>query len=370
MALGIERDFFDDIMTEFKSRYGIEKKSEFSPEHMRQLALQYRTRARDLGVRFIDEPFRQVVNCVRKVLSSWDSPEAKLYRRYLGLAAEWGTAVVVQRMVFGNLSRESGSGVTFTRNPLEPYSNQVRLFGDFTVRSQGEDLVGGLVFPAPISEAQRLGSPTYQGIDHSLEKDFPDVYLALLQIARDLVGRREHEPQEIEFTFESASGSDLYVLQKRPMVHEQQDDAPYFDPSSPLFGQPLAVGMGVSGGAYSGRVAIDMDQIDRLLEDAPDDAILLLRPDTVPEDIAMIARVSGLLTARGGATSHAAVTAKRLGKTAVVDCRALDVIENQGAARLAGVELKAGDWLSIDGRTGNMFLGRLPLRQKTAAQEC
>jgi pyruvate,orthophosphate dikinase len=273
-------------------------------------------------------------------------------------------------MVFGNLSRESGSGVTFTRNPLEPYSNQVRLFGDFTVRSQGEDLVGGLVFPAPISEAQRLGSPTYQGIDHSLEKDFPDVYLALLQIARDLVGRREHEPQEIEFTFESASGSDLYVLQKRPMVHEQQDDAPYFDPSSPLFGQPLAVGMGVSGGAYSGRVAIDMDQIDRLLEDAPDDAILLLRPDTVPEDIAMIARVSGLLTARGGATSHAAVTAKRLGKTAVVDCRALDVIENQGAARLAGVELKAGDWLSIDGRTGNMFLGRLPLRQKTAAQEC
>jgi pyruvate,orthophosphate dikinase len=364
MASGVERDFFDNIMTEFKGRKGIERKLDFPAEQMRELALVYKARAKDLGVRFIDDPFRQVVSCVRKVLASWDSPEAKLYRKYLGLAAEWGTAVVIQRMVFGNLSRQSGSGVTFTRNPLEPYSSQVRLFGDFTVRSQGEDLVGGLVFPWPISEAQRLGSPTYQGIEHSLERDFPSVYQALLSVARDLVGTREHEPQEIEFTFESPSGEDLYVLQKRPMVHEQQDDAPYFDLSSPLFGATLAVGMGVSGGAYSGRVAIDMEQIDDLLERAPDDPILLLRPDTVPEDIAMITRVAGLLTARGGATSHAAVTAKRLGKTAVVDCRALEVYEHQGIARLAGAELKAGDWLSIDGRTGNMFLGRVPLREK------
>ena len=147
MASGIERDFFDDIMTEFKSRYGIERKLDFPPAIMRELALAYKARARHQGVRFTEDPFRQVVACVRKVLDSWDAAEAKLYRRYLGVAAEWGTAVVVQRMVFGNLSRESGSGVTFTRNPLEPYSSQVRLFGDFTVRSQGEDLVGGLVYP-------------------------------------------------------------------------------------------------------------------------------------------------------------------------------------------------------------------------------
>ncbi len=115
-----------------------------------------------------------------------------------------------------------------------------------------------LVFPWPISEAQRLGSPTYKEIEHSLERDFPEVYQALLAVARDLVGQREHEPQEIEFTFESASGDDLYVLQKRPMVHEQQDDAPYFDTSSPLFGPTIAVAMGVSGGAYFGRVAIDL----------------------------------------------------------------------------------------------------------------
>ena len=122
--------------------------------------------------------------------------------------------------------------------------------------------------------------------------------------------------------------------------------------------------MGVAGGAYTGRAAINADQLDRLLAEAPNENILLLRPDTVPDDIAMITKVSGLLTARGGATSHAAVTAKRLGKTAVVDCRDLKVQENEGTARLAGVEIDAGDWLSIDGRTGNIFIGKIPTLER------
>ena len=309
---------------------------------------------------FVDDPFAQVVSCVFKVLESWDSPHARLYRQYLGVAEEWGTAVVVQRMVFGNLSRESGSGVTFTHNPLEPYSRQVRLFGDFAVRSQGEDLVGGLVFPLPVSEAQRLGSPTYRGTEHSLERDYPDVYGKLLEVAQELVGTHEYDPQEIEFTFESPAADDLYVLQKRAVVQGKARDSAYFDTSSPNYGPPVAVGMGVAGGAYSGRVAIDAGQIDQLLAESPTENIVLLRPDTVPEDIAIITRVNAILTARGGATSHAAVTAKRLGKTAVVDCRDLEVIERQGVARLAGSELHAGDWLSIDGRTGNIFAGRIP----------
>jgi pyruvate,orthophosphate dikinase len=360
MASGIDRDVFDLIMVDFKARYGVERKSDFLPEHMKEMAFAYKTRGQDLGVRYADDPFRQVMACIRKVLGSWDSPEATLYRKYLGVAEEWGTAVVVQRMVFGNLSRESGSGVTFTRNPLEPFSNQVRLFGDFTARSQGEDLVAGLVFPWPVSEAQRLGSPTYSGLEHSLEKDHPQVYQALLDVAHDLVAFREHDPQEIEFTFESDSAKDLYILQKRAMVQEQTKDSPYFDTSARGFGPAVAVGMGVAGGAYSGRVAVNAAQIDALVASKPGDPIVLLRPDTVPEDIAMITRVSGLLTARGGATSHAAVTAKRLGKTAVVDCRALEVDEHRGLARLAGHDLMPGDWLSIDGRTGNIFLGQIP----------
>jgi pyruvate, orthophosphate dikinase len=360
MSYGIDRDFFDSIMTEYKTRYGVGQKVDFTGEQMREIAFAYKSRARDHGVVFVDEPFAQVVACMRKVLESWDSAPARVYRQYLGVAEEWGTAVVVQRMVYGNLSRESGSGVTFTNNPLEPYSRQVRLFGDFAVRSQGEDLVGGLVFPWPISEAQRLGSLTYRGTEHSLERDFPEIYEKLLEVARDLVGEREFDPQEIEFTFESPQASDLYILQKRSAVQEQTRDAAYFDTTSPNYGPPVAVGMGVAGGAYSGRVAINAEQLDRLLAEAPDENIVLLRPDTVPEDIAMITRVSGILTARGGTTSHAAVTAKRLGKTAVVECVDLEVSEKTGIIRLAGQDLAVGDWVSIDGRTGNIFLGRIP----------
>jgi len=360
MSDGIDRDFFDGIMTEYKRRYGVAQKLDFSAEQMREIALAYRRDAREQGVEFIDDPFEQVVACIFKVIESWDSPHARLYRQYVGVAEEWGTAVIIQRMVFGNLGRGSGSGVTFTHNPLEPYSRQVRLFGDFTVCSQGEDLVGGLVFPLPISEAQRLGSRTYRGTEHSLERDYPDVYEQLLSVARELVGEHEYDPQEIEFTFESPDASGLYVLQKRAVVQERVADAAYFDTLSPNYGPPVAVGMGVSGGAFSGRVAVSAAQIERLLDEAPDDDVVLLRPDTVPEDIAMIARVNAILTARGGATSHAAVTAKRLGKTAVVDCMDLEVVEREGSARLAGHELRPGDWLSIDGRTGNIFLGRIP----------
>jgi pyruvate,orthophosphate dikinase len=369
MSDGIDRDFFDAIIAEFKSRYGVEQKLDFTTAQMREVAFAYKLRAREEGVVFVDDPFDQVVACILKVLESWDSVHARLYRQYTGVAEEWGTAVVVQRMVFGNLSRASGSGVTFTHNPFEPYSRQVRLFGDFAVRSQGEDLVGGLVFPLPISEAQRLGSSTYRGTEHSLERDYPAIYEELLSAARELVVEREFDPQEIEFTFESPDAADLYVLQKRGVVQEQAKDAAYFDTSSPNYGLPAAVGMGVAGGAYSGRVAVNASQIDQLLADAPDENIVLLRPDTVPEDIAMIARVSAILTARGGATSHAAVTAKRLGKTAVVDCRDLEVIEREGSARLAGDGLLAGEWLSIDGRTGNIFLGRIPTVARPAPPE-
>jgi len=360
MSAGIDRDFFDTIMGEFKERYEVEQKLDFTPEQMRQIAYTYKRRARDEGVVFVDDPFEQVVACVLRVLASWDSAHARFYRQYVGVADEWGTAVVVQRMVFGNLNRESGSGVTFTHNPLEPYSRQVRLFGDFAICSQGEDLVGGLVFPWPITETQRLASPTYRSTEHSLEKDFPAVYAQLLSVARDLVSEREFDPQEIEFTFESPDASDLYVLQKRAVAHQRALPPAYFDTSSPNYGPPVAVGMGVAGGAYSGRVAVSGEQIERLLNETPDDNVVLLRPDTVPEDIAMITRVSGILTARGGATSHAAVTAKRLGKTAVVECRELEVVERKGTACIAGHALRPGDWLSIDGRTGNIFLGRIP----------
>jgi len=364
MSFSHDREVFDQIMIDFKKRYGVQLKMDFAPSHMREMAEAYRARAEELGVSFVDDPFEQVVACIHKVLESWDSPHARIYRSCTGIADDWGTAVILQRMVFGNMNRLSGSGVTFTRNPHDRYSRQVRLFGDFTTCSQGEDLVGGLVSPMPISEAQRLGSSLYDGVENSLEKDFPDIYRTLLESAREIVSLREYDPQEIEFTFESPSGKDLYFLQKRPMVSEPTSDAPFFLTTSGTPLEPVAVGMGVSGGAYSGRAVVNKEQISSLLASDPDESIVLLRPDTVPEDIEMIVKVQGILTARGGSTSHAAVTAKRLGKTAVVDCHRLEVDEQKGTARLAGHEIKPGEWLSIDGRTGHIFLGRLPVASR------
>ena len=362
MSAGIARDVFDELMLSFKDRYRVSQKLDFTAPQMQKLALGYKALAREMGVVFLEDPFSQVMACVRKVLDSWEAPTARFYRSYTGVAEEWGTAVIIQRMVFGNRGRTSGAGVTFTRKPQETESRQVRLYGDFAVGSQGEDLVGGLVYPLPISEAQRLGSPAHSRLESSLERDFPDVYARLLAVATDLVEQREYDPQEIEFTFESPDGDDLYLLQKRPMAYNTGPaDRLVFDmrgcDSCEL---PLAVGVGVAGGARAGRVAIDEGQIDRLLEEDPDGPVVLLRPDTVPEDLTMIARATAILTARGGSTSHAAVTAKRLGKTAVVDCRALEVNEREGWARLAGREVRAGDWISLDGRTGHIYLGRLP----------
>ncbi len=366
MSAGVDRDVFDEIMAHFKSQHRISRKLQFSQEQMREIALAYKARAQELGVVFIDDPFLQVIAAVGRVLDSWHSPPARFYRHYMGVSDHWGTAVIIQRMVYGNRSRESGAGVTFTRSLLESHGRQVRLFGDFAVGVQGEDLVGGLVFPLPISEAQRRASPAYRGVRFSLESRFPAVYERLLEVAQDLVSGKEYDPQEIEFTFESPRADDLYILQKRSMVGDTGEDLPLFArPEGTRLPRPDAVGIGVSGGAFSGRVAVNAQQIDTLLESDPETGVVLIRPDTVPEEIAMIVRAQGLLTARGGATSHAAVTAKRLGKTAVVDCRDLEVDEVVGTARLAGRTLSAGDWLSIDGRTGQIFFGKREVAEPT-----
>lgn len=359
MAHEIERDVFHGIMQRAKDRHGVRLKYDFSAEQMRDIAREYKEAAQDHGVPFFDDPFDQLMASILKVVDSWDADDPKLYRAYTDVAENWGTAVTCQRMVFGNLSRESGSGVVFTTNPLEPYSHQVRLFGDFAVASQGEDLVGGLVFPLPISESQRRGSAAYQAIEKSMETEFPELYEALLEVAHTVAGGSNNDPQEIEFTFESPTREGLYILQKRAVVPEQQVDAPYFDLSGGQATTPTAAGMGVSGGAYVGRVAFSGDDVDALLAEDENEPIILIRPDTVPEDLALIARVDGVLTARGGATSHAAVTAKRLAKTAVCGCHELQVFDKQHRAEIAGHEVRRGDWVSIDGRNGSIYVARL-----------
>ena len=368
MSDGIDRDFFDAIMTEFKSRYGVEQKLDFTAgaDARDRLRLQAprprpgrRLRRRPLrpGRRLHAQGAGVVGLGARRASTASTSASPRSGARRSSCSA-WSSATS---------AASPGSGVTFTNNPLEPYSRQVRLFGDFAVRSQGEDLVGGLVFPLPISEAQRLGSPTYRGTEHSLERDFPEIYQAAPRGGARPRRRARVRPAGDRVHLRVAGGGRTSTsCRSAPWSRSRRRDAAYFDTTSPNYGPPVAVGMGVAGGAYSGRAAVNAEQIDQLLAESPDENIVLLRPDTVPEDIAMITRVSGILTARGGTTSHAAVTAKRLGKTAVVDCVDLEVIEREGIVRLAG-QRAARRRLAVHRRPHGQHLPRAHPHDRAAA---
>jgi pyruvate,orthophosphate dikinase len=360
MSHGVDRDLFDEAIQGFKQRYGVEKKMEFSPEHMRQIAFHYKEIMSDHGVRLTEEPFDQLVHAIQIVLRSWFSDRAADYRERLGIAEQWGTAAIVQCMVFGNLNKRSGSGVILTRNPLGG-DTPVELYGDYNLCSQGEDVVSGLVNPLPISEAQRrLGAPGDGG--PSLEQHFPAIFQRLKGTASLLIDEQGYAHQEIEFTFESEQPKDLFVLQTRNMVYSEQERVQVFVASEALKDALLGRGIGAGGGVLSGRVAFTGADIHHLRTRNPGCAIILARPDTVPDDFALIAQADGLLTARGGLTSHAAVAAHRLGKTCVVNCRSLHVYEQRQEAELNGHTIRFGDTISIDGRQGTIYAGEFPVQ--------
>jgi pyruvate,orthophosphate dikinase len=354
MSCGADRDLFDEIMIRHKELHGVARKLEFTPPQMREMALEYRELAEQQGVEFPDDPVEQLMQAVFLVLNSWDSEPARLYRRQLGLADGWGTAVIVQRMIYGNMNRSSGSGVAFTTNPRSS-TTTIGLFGDFTRCSQGEDVVAGLVSPSPISERQRKEySPNVEG---SLETEFPEIYAAIRGIAFELINDHGYEHQELEFTFESAAADGLYLLQTRPLRHTRSEGRKIFANQESLRTHLLGSGIGVSGGAMTGRVAFTEHDVQRLRATEPDSRVILLRPDTVPEDIGVVLSVDGLLTARGGFTSHAAVTAKRLGKCCIVNCKHLVVDMTDHMARIGDRALLAGDPISIDGYSGQVWAG-------------
>jgi len=359
MSHGVDRDVFDEAIQGFKQRYGVEKKMAFSPEHMREIAFHYKEIMADHGVALIEKPFEQLVQAIQIVLQSWFSDRAANYRDQLGIAEQWGTAAILQCMVFGNLNTRSGSGVILTRKPLGG-DTPVELYGDYNLCSQGEDVVSGLVNPLPISEAQRrLGGPGDGGA--SLEKSFPAIFRRLKETALLLIEEKSYAHQEIEFTFESERPEDLFVLQTRNMFYSEQERVQVFVASEALKDALLGRGIGAGGGVLSGRVAFTAGDIRHLRTQDPHLAVILARPDTVPDDFALIAQADGLLTARGGLTSHAAVAAHRLGKTCVVNCRSLHVYDQRQEAELNGHTIRFGDCISIDGRQGTIYRGEFPV---------
>jgi pyruvate,orthophosphate dikinase len=358
MAYGLERDDFDEIMLLFKDRYKTKLKTDFTAGLMREIAFAYKQKLQESNIEFIEDIFQQLITTINLVFLSWNSERAKVYREHLQIAGEWGTAVIVQKMVFGNLCETSGTGVVFTQNP-QMQRQGVNLYGDYTTRSQGEDIVAGLVKPFPVSADQVQNGD----VSLSLEKNYPMIYKRIYEIANDLVNNHGYSPQEIEFTFESDNPEDLYILQIRDMDMAKAQSVKVFT-VKPDEMKLAGRGIGIGGGAMNGRVAFDDEDMEEIRRKYKGENVILVRPDTVPDDIGMIFDTNGLLTARGGATSHAAVTATRLGKTAIVNCSRLQVFENEKYCRLNDMVFKVGDKIAIDGSLGNVYQGNYSIESE------
>lgn len=361
MAHGVPRETFQVLMDEAKTRHGVKLKRDFSPAQMQELALEYQKNIRNIGIGIPDDPWLQLTGAVEMVLGSWHTPKTKEYRALMDISDAWGTAVIIQAMVFGNLGPDSGSGVLFTAHPYRKVS-RVALWGDYAPGDQGEDIVSGLVtaYPVSVEQAELDGRDAKQ----TLEKRFPLVYEQLLAIARQLVYVKRWNPQEIEFTFEGPAAENLYLLQTRDMITiKKKESFLVFTEGKALEKSVLAYGIGVSGSALAGRAVFTRDNIEQLKIEDPSTPLILIRQDTVPEDIKEIAMADGLLTARGGQTSHASVVATRLEKTCVVGCNALKVYETEERCEINGDTIGFGDPLSIDGRTGALFKGMHPVKK-------
>jgi pyruvate,orthophosphate dikinase len=358
---GVPAARFDRVLADVVQSERVESEAELDSEALERLALAYRDLAVRLGSALPDDPRHQLAEAARAVFQSWQAPRAVEYRRLNQVPDDGGTAVTVQAMVFGNSGPRSGAGVIFSRNPAngadEPYL-------DFLFDAQGEDVVSGRRTPI---DARRL------------QARLPEVARKLDEGVR-LIERERHDAQDVEFTVEEGR---LYFLQTRSakrtpiaalrmavaMVREGLiDRATALARMAPLdlstlavsrFAEeatPVAAGISAAPGVASGRVAFSSERAKALAQLG--DPVILVRPDPSTEDVAGFAVASGILTAVGGRTAHAAVVARQLGKVCLVGCRALAIDEERPEATLADRRLSEGDWLSLDGDGGTVSLGR------------
>ena len=360
MTFNVPRSAFSDRMWAAKIRHGVKRKRDFSAAQMADLAKEYHETALQLGIHIPTDPWQQLLDAIQQVIASWNAPKAQEYRRIMDISDDWGTAVVLQRMIYGNIHDQAGSGVLFTAHPHRKL-DRVLLWGDYTSGNQGEDIVGGLVTTNPIS----LEQSQYDRRDPAtcLEVCYPDIYAKLREIARHLVYDCGWNPQEIEFTFDGPQADNLFLLQSRDMLTSKRSTAIHqgFCATPALKQSRLARGLGVSGGVLCGRAVFNLEQIERLRAKAPEDPLILIRYDTVPDDIKEISLTEGLLTTRGGQTSHAAIVAVRLGKICVVGCSDLTVREGLGRCEIDEQVILEGDKISIDGNSGLLFCGWHPI---------
>ena len=378
-------DPFDAAMEALKREKGAASDLELSAEDLAELVQRYKDIIERAGKSFPQDPWQQLWGAIGAVFRSWNNERARVYRQLNRIPDTLGTAVNVQAMVFGNLGERSGTGVAFTRDPA---TGENRFYGEYLLNAQGEDVVAGIRTPQPITVAQK-SDPSQV----ALEEAMPEVYRQLVEV-RELLERHYRDMQDIEFTIEEGK---LYLLQTRTgkrtgfaavriaveMVEEglitekeailRIDPAeqlsqllqPIFDPKEKAKAKVLARGLPAGPGAATGRIALTAEAALHLAEREP---VILVRHETSPEDIQGMAVAKGILTSRGGMTSHAAVVARQIGKVAVVGCEGLIVDYEKKTVSAGGVTLKEGDWLSIDGTTGEVLAGQIPTRASEVVQ--
>ena len=377
VVMEVGKKYFEALIDQMKERKGVKQDVELDADDLKELAFQFKAEYKaKLGVDFPTDPKEQLMGAIQAVFRSWDNPRANVYRRENDIPYSWGTAVNVQSMAFGNMGDDCGTGVAFTRNPA---TGEKKLFGEFLTNAQGEDVVAGVRTPMPISE---------------MAEKFPEAFAQFTDVCR-ILENHYHDMQDMEFTVEAGK---LYMLQTRNgkrtapaalkiacdlvdegQITEKQAVAmieprtldtllhPQFDAKALKFVQPVGRALAASPGAACGQIVFTA-------EDAKEKAthgqrVVLVRLETSPEDIEGMMAAQGILTVRGGMTSHAAVVARGMGRCCVSGCTEITMDEENKCFTLAGKTYHEGDWLSLDGSTGCIYDGQIATVDAKIADE-
>ena len=377
VVMEVGKKYFEQLIDKMKEEKGVKFDVELTAQDLKTLAEQFKAEYKNqLGTDFPSDPVEQLKLAIEAVFRSWDNPRANVYRRDNDIPYSWGTAVNVMPMVFGNLNNESGTGVAFTRDPA---TGEKKLMGEFLINAQGEDVVAGVRTPMPIAQ---------------MEQEFPEAYAEFLKVCETLENHY-HDMQDMEFTVENKK---LYMLQCRngkrtapaalkiacdlvdeghktpaeavAMIDPRNLDTllhPQFDAAALKAATPLGKGLGASPGAACGKVVFTADDAEAWA--ARGEKVVLVRLETSPEDITGMKAAQGILTVRGGMTSHAAVVARGMGTCCVSGCGDINMDEENKKFTLAGQTFTEGSEISIDGTTGNIYAGIIPTVDASIAGE-
>ena len=368
VVMEVGKKYFEELIDQMKAKRGVTQDVELTAEDLKELAGQFKAEYKSkIGQDFPTDPKEQLMGAIKAVFRSWNNPRAIVYRRMNDIPGSWGTAVNVQSMAFGNMGDDCGTGVAFTRNPA---TGEKKLMGEFLTNAQGEDVVAGVRTPMPIEE---------------MAQKFPEAFAQFQSVCKTLEDHYR-DMQDMEFTVEHGK---LYMLQTRngkrtaaaalkiacdlvdeKMISEQQAVAmidprnldtllhPQFDPAALKKATPVASALPASPGAACGKIVFTAEDAKEWAERG--EKVVLVRLETSPEDIEGMVASQGILTVRGGMTSHAAVVARGMGTCCVSGCGAIKMDEDNKQFELAGKTYHEGDWLSLDGSTGNIYGEAIP----------